>query len=283
VSADEALALAFGRKHPDRVAVIVETSSSEQLADFFERLPPEVSGPIAARATPNALAGAVAAMELDAGAELLAALNPRIAAAIARRLGEKVRRGLLGALSKRARGRIEQLLAYQPDQIASRVDLRAPSVARQASVEHALQVVREGADGALHYVYVVDEAQKLVGVCNMRELMSANPRDPVGDIMVRNPERLVADDPLDSLVVHPGWRKVHALPVVDGQGQFIGVIRYSGFRELEAEMGRSRSVGSEVETTAALAELFSLGASAMMQLGEVAVLGGRDTFKRGGR
>jgi Mg/Co/Ni transporter MgtE len=135
----------------------------------------------------------------------------------------------------------------------------------------------------LHYVYVVDDEQKLVGVCNMRELMCADPRDPVVDVMIRKPDRLVAADPLDSLVVHPGWRKVHALPVVDARGRFVGAIRYSDFRTLEAEMGLTRSSGSVVETTSALAELFSLGASAMIHLGEVAVLGGRDVRKRGAR
>lgn len=281
MTADQALALEFAKRYPARVAVLVETATSEQLAEFFGRLPAEVGAPVAARATPNALAGALAAMDPDPGSRLLGKLNPTTAASIARRMDKNTRAGLLGKLSKRDQNRIERLLAYRPDQIASRVDVRAPSVGQQVTVEHALEVVRQGADGALHYVYVVDEEQKLVGVCNMRELMCATPRDPVSDIMVRDPDRLLADDPLDSLVVHPGWRKVHALPVVDGRGHFVGAIRYSDFRALEAEMGLARSAGSDVETSAALAELFSLGGSAMLHLGEVAVLGGRDTRKRG--
>jgi magnesium transporter len=222
-------------------------------------------------------------MDPGAGSRLLAELNPTVAASMLRRLEPQKRRALLDMLGKRVRLRIERLLEYRPDQIASRVDVRAPSVSETVSVEHALEVVRQGAGGALHYVYVVDDEQKLVGVCNMRELMCADPRDPVVDVMIRKPDRLVAADPLDSLVVHPGWRKVHALPVVDARGRFVGAIRYSDFRTLEAEMGLTRSSGSVVETTSALAELFSLGASAMIHLGEVAVLGGRDVRKRGAR
>ena len=281
MTAYTALALAFARQHPSRVALLVETSTTDQLASFFAQLPAEVAAPIAARTTPNALAAAVVEMEAEVASKLLAELNPRIAAVVARRLDRARRRPLLEQMGKRARTRIERLVAYRPDQIASRIDVRAPTVGEQATVEHALEIVRQGADGALHYVYVLDEEQKLVGVCNMRELMCANPRDPVGDIMVKNPDRLLAEDPLDSLVVHPGWRKVHALPVVDARGQFTGVIRYSDFRALEAELGRARSSGSELETASALAELFSLGASAMLHLGEVAVLGGRDDRKGG--
>jgi len=38
-----------------------------------------------------------------------------------------------------------------------------------------------------------------------------------------------------SIVEHPGWRDVHALPVIDDRELFLGVLRYETLRQLEQE------------------------------------------------
>jgi hypothetical protein len=63
------------------------------------------------------------------------------------------------------------------------------------------------------------------------------------------------------------------MPVVDAAGRFLGVIRYSQLRAIEAELGSAPAPGRGAGTAAALAELFWLGSSAMARLGEAAVLG----------
>ena len=59
---------------------------------------------------------------------------------------------------------------------------------------------------------------------------------------------------------HPGWRRFHALPVVDGRGKLRGVLRYETLRQIEAQFAADRGPGSlavalglmEVYWTAAL-------------------------------
>jgi hypothetical protein len=66
--------------------------------------------------------------------------------------------------------------------------------------------------------------------------------------------------------------KVHALPVVDANGHFLGAIRYSAFRKLEAEAGRAPSGHDPSRTAGALAEIFLLGAAAVARTAESALL-----------
>lgn len=267
------LALAFAQEHPMRVATLVETAPTQALRGFLEQLPYEVAAKVIAAAVPIAGAQALSAMPETSAAAVLERLNPQEAAQVLRRVPDAGRTQLLESLPGSARERIAVLLAYGTYQVGSRCDPLAPAVRKHADVSHALDVVRQAAGGAMQYVYVLDDDNQLVGVASMRELLCAAPAEPVANVMVEHPERLLADDPLQSVLVHPGWRKVHALPVVDERQRFIGAFRYSQFRALEAESGKAQSSGSRKEASSALAELYWLGASAILDLGETAVLG----------
>jgi magnesium transporter len=153
------------------------------------------------------------------------------------------------------------------------MDPRSPTVLEGASIGEAIATVRREPAGALYYVYVIGENFALRGVVNMRELLSADPASSVAAVMTEHPERIVADDPVDVVLRHPAWLKVHALPVVDEHGRFLGAIRYSAFRRLEAEAGRTRSGSDPARTMGALAELFLLGAGAVARTAETALLG----------
>lgn len=267
------LALSFAQEHPRRVATLAETAPTEALSGFLEQLPPEVAANVIAAAVPLAGARALGVMSEEFALALLERLNPQGAAQLLRRSSDERRKQLLERLPRNAREHIGALLVYGVDQVGSRCDPLAPTVRKHADVSHALAVVRQAAEGALQYVYVLDDENQLVGVSSMRELLCAAPQEPVANVMVEHPERLVAEDPLQSVLVHPGWRKVHALPVVDERQRFVGAFRYSQFRALEAESGKAQSSGSRKAASSALAELYWLGASAILDLGETAVLG----------
>lgn len=273
------LALAFAQEHPMRVATLVETAPAEALSRFLEQLPSEVAAKVIAATVPIAGARAVGAMPERSALAVLERLNPQGAVQLLRRVPDANRKQLLEGLSGNARERIAALLAYGTYQIGSRCDPLAPAVRKHADVGHALAVVRQAAEGAMQYVYVLDDENQLVGVCSMRELLCAAPEEPIANVMVERPERLLAEDPLQSVLAHPGWRKVHALPVVDERQRFIGAFRYSQFRALEAESGKLQSSGSRKEASSALAELYWLGASAILDLGETAVLGRHEPRK----
>ena len=62
---------------------------------------------------------------------------------------------------------------------------------------------------------------------------------------------------------HAGWKRSHALPVIDHERRLLGALRYSTFRAIETELGQDASGPDVDQTASALAELCALGASAM--------------------
>jgi Mg/Co/Ni transporter MgtE len=115
----------------------------------------------------------------------------------------------------------------------------------------------------MHYVYAIDAERRLTGVVNMRELMLARPEAPLATVVTRDPELLYAQDPLEVIARHAGWKRNHALPVIDRDRRFLGALRYSTFRAIETELGQAAAGPSADQTASALAELCALGASAM--------------------
>ena len=89
----------------------------------------------------------------------------------------------------------------------------------------------------------------------MRELMLAPPEAPLGTIISRDPEVLFAHDPLPVIARHAGWKRNHALPVVDRDRRFLGALRYSTFRAIESELGQAAAGPDSDQTASALAEL----------------------------
>ncbi len=102
----------------------------------------------------------------------------------------------------------------------------------------------------LVYAYVTDEAEKLVGVVTMRELLFADPADSLDDVMVAEPFYFTAETDSESAMRAVLQRHYPMYPVCDEHGRLLGVVRgYALFErqtyELTAQAGRMVGVGKE--------------------------------------
>jgi magnesium transporter len=142
------------------------------------------------------------------------------------------------------------------------------------TVAAALERVRDRPESARYNLYVIDAEQRLVGTLNLRELLLASPERALRDVMVPRPFHLRADADRAEVLGHPGWREVHALPVVDSARRYLGALRYRTLRELEDELRRRAS--ADATPARALGELLALGAAgALDALGGAALRGER--------
>jgi magnesium transporter len=264
VSAQLALARAYAEGHPTEVARLLESVPDTERAALLVALDEPVAARVLATTTPRFAAEALARLPRDDAARITAALDPRAAAILLARLPAEDTAALLALLPQACRTQLRTLLEYGPSRAGGRVDPRALSVPESLSAAEALSWLLRERHGAINYVYVLDDAQRLTGVLNLRELMSAPGDVRVEAIMVRDPDRLEAEDTLERVARHPGWRRVHALPVVDASGRFLGALRYSAFRAVESELGQAASGPDPARSASALAELYGLSASAFM-------------------
>jgi len=263
VSAQLSLVRAFAAENPEHVARFIERLPSETAAEVLAALSPESAARVLTRTVPLAAAAAVSGLEPTQARAILERIEPAWAAAILLRMEASVRARFMNALSPTHAQQMKTLTEYGPRRAGGRLDARAPALPETTAISEVLEHLRRFPAGVLHYVYSIDAEGRLSGVISMRELMLAAPETVLASIVTREPEALFAEDPLEVVVRHAGWKRSHALPVVSRDRRFLGVLRYSTFRAIETELGQAASGPDADQTASALAELCALGTSAM--------------------
>lgn len=263
MSAEQTLVRAFAAAHPDEVARFIERLSTEEAAEVLSALEVEAAAEVLSRAVPLIAASSLAKLETEAGAQVLEACHPSLAASLLFRMSHGARARLLQAVSPAHAEDLKRMTEYGPRRAGGRLDPRAPALPETLLVTEVFERLRAYPAGVMHYVYAIDDERRLTGVVNMRELMLAAPSAALGTIITRDPEALYAHDPLEVVARHAGWKRNHALPVIDREGHLLGALRYSTFRAIETELGQAASGPDADQTASALAELCAVGASAM--------------------
>jgi magnesium transporter len=263
MSADLLLIRAFAGGHPEEVARFIERLPPEGAAEVLGALELESAAQVLSRTVPLVAAAALSRLEARPGGELLEACHPTLAADMLFRMDRATRARLLDAVSPSLADDLKRMTEFGPRRAGGRLDPRAPALPETLLVAEVFERLRAHPAGVMHYVYAIDAERRLTGVVNMRELMLARPEAPFVTILSREPEFLYAQDPLEVIARHAGWKRNHALPVIDRDRRFLGALRYSTFRAIETELGQAAAGPSADQTASALAELCALGASAM--------------------
>jgi magnesium transporter len=151
----------------------------------------------------------------DDGADLVQAADP------------EEREGLLNLLDDATRREVQALLAYAEDDAGGLMNPRFARLRPDMSVDEAISYLRRQArDRAeyLHYLYVLDGEQHLLGVVSFRDLFAAPPEKTVRDVM--NTELVTAREEMDQEALSRLFAQhdLIAIPVVDPQGRMKGIV-----------------------------------------------------------
>lgn len=100
------------------------------------------------------------------------------------------------------------------------------------------------------YIYVLDPPGHLVGVLQMRDLLSHSPHTRVSEIMLKNVVRVHAEMDQEEAVRYFIKHRFLALPVINNEQKLVGIITADemvDIAELEAEEDIARIVGTGVD------------------------------------
>jgi len=120
----------------------------------------------------------------------------------------------------------KELMRYDTTTAGGRMTTEFASVKEEITIEEALSILRKTAKHLemVYYIYVLDNQDKLVGVLSLKELILANPRDRISQVMHRNPIALPIDMDQEEVAREIARYDFVALPVVDNGGKMKGVI-----------------------------------------------------------
>lgn len=256
------LALELVRVHPAHAAAALDRLPAAEAAAVLEESPAQSAAAVLARMTPHTATDVLEQLGLEAAVAQLEELDQDIAARLARRLAVERRNAVFDGLPSRGRRTLETLLAFPENTAGALMDPEVLALAEDMTAAEALGRIHEVPDQARYNLYIVDREQILVGVINLRELMLAPPDKELGAFMTRNPARLDAKADRPAVISHPGWKRVHSIPVVDERGGYLGAVRYRTLRQLEEEL--LGAAEGDANTAEALGDVFAAGASGLL-------------------
>jgi magnesium transporter len=256
------LAEALRRDHPERAAAVLERAPVVEAARALSTEDAVVAAPVVRSMSPGAAARLLVELDVEIATPLLAALELDEAARLLRALPEGAQRAIVERSPQDTAAALRAVLRFPPGTAGALMDPQVVGLPQDLTAREALAQIREQAQNTRYNVYVVDREQRLVGVLNLRELLLAKPQARLAELMIGEPAHLDARADESTVLDHPGWKEVHALPVVDDAGRYIGAIRYRVLRALqEKHLARPREDSS---TTEALGELFAAGAAGLL-------------------
>ena len=140
---------------------------------------------------------------------------------------ETRRQELYGLLEETTRRHVNALRAYEEDAAGGLMNPQYYRLRPEMTVDEAIAYLRRQIGEpikAAHYAYVLDGAQRLLGVVPFRELIRAAPNRRVSEVMDRGVVALPEDMDQEEVSRRFAQHDLFALPVVDAEGRMKGIV-----------------------------------------------------------
>ena len=208
------------------------------IADLIELLPPE-SAVVAFRVLPRELAAASFA-ELNHQAQeslleelgtersirLVESMDPDDRAAFLDEMPVEVSTKLIARFSPENRRVTQAILGYDADSVGRLMTPDYVRLRKDWTIEHALGHIRKYGRNAetVDWIFIIDDEGKLVDDIHIRQILLADPKATVDDLMDNEFIALFAIDDREEAVRMMGRYDRTALPVVDSLGLLVGIV-----------------------------------------------------------
>lgn len=167
---------------------------------------------------------------------MLELLHPGVAQDVLARFASERRQRILAAASPETRRQWVRNEAYGEGTIGHMMEPPLAVYRPETTIAQTTEYLRDLAKRAfITYVFVVDAAEKLVGVVAMREmLLSEDPQQRLEEIMIRSPFALTPEMPLEEAMKETVTRHYPVYPVSDAAGRLVGLVRGQMLFEAQA-------------------------------------------------
>jgi len=223
-------------------AGLISDLEPAQAANLLEELNNEVAADLLEEIAPDSAASMVAELPLDEAADIVGHLEP------------DVRNSIFDVLDDAAVDEIGAVLRHPADSAGGLMSMEPATLPSGLSAGEAIEALRRLHQHVdhLHYVYVVDAENRLIGVVSFRELVFSRPGTAIDEVMISNPIAVRAEtdrEDLAELIQRYGFV---AMPVVDRLGRLLGAVTVDDVLEAvqhEATEDIAAMVGAGPEET----------------------------------
>ena len=208
-------------------ARLIESMKEAEGAEIIKALPPLMAVQVIKHFQVSYAASLLKNTDDDFLREIAGHLEPQLATSILMHLPGEARERIAKQLSGKLKGQISELLEYPEGSIGRIMTTDFLTFHKDVLAEEAIEKIRSLAKKRfpLSYIYVVDDESHLTGVLNMRDLMIAQPEQPLDAIARKDIFSMHCFVDRQEAASELAKRKFFAAPVVDGENHILGIIK----------------------------------------------------------
>ncbi len=252
------LALSILKSHPDFVASILEQHNSEEVATFLSKIPRSHASPVLQRFMPRYTSRLISSWDVETSVRLLSQLDTSLLAAILRYLDSKHRNRLLKVLPTKISVACKLLLKYSQDMAGAWMTPLVATVPPEYSVKETLEYLK--ATTELVYtdlVFIVDRDRQIKGLIRVADLLRTDTSVLMTSITETEFETIFSRSKLSHVEDEGNWQVYDAIPVINKNGQFLGVLRHVDLqRGLKRLVEKSGDIPKHQQTEMGIGELY---------------------------
>ena len=134
---------------------------------------------------------------------------------------------LLPFLNRATREDVLKLSAYPPETAGGIMSTDFATVRETKTCAEAIEKVRQDAPSKMvYYIYAVDSNMTLKGFFTLKDLILADPNEPVANIIYREFAYAMVDEDQESVAAKVEKYDLVAIPVVNYENQLVGIVHH---------------------------------------------------------
>lgn len=224
---DELVKAQITTLHPADVAELLNALEEPEVKQkIFGFLSPDEASEVLSLVSPLTCEELTQELSSAALGQLIERLDSDDAVDLLGSLPHEQARAVLDAVPEQLSIEIERLLRYPVDTAGGIMQIEHVAVSEDTRIEHAIELIRQHIDEVpnIHNVFIVDAAQRLVGVLPLRKLILARPDDPVAQVMDRQVISVRVEVDQEQVARLFKRYDLVSLPVVDADNRLLGRI-----------------------------------------------------------
>jgi len=212
--------------HPADIADIISQVSHHEGAAFLKNLDVDVAADALSELSTEAQVEIIRGMDTEKASDIIEMMPPDEAADVLGDLPAEKAKEILEHIEKEEAEDIQELLEHEEDTAGGIMTNEFIAYSPGITVGEAIEKFRRDASEieTVYYIYLIDEAERLVGVVSLRELLLSEPGTSLSEIMETKVKTVTPDADEEVAAQITSKYNLVALPVVDSEGVLLGIV-----------------------------------------------------------
>ncbi len=213
------------RVHPADIALLLDELEMETAVIVFELLPIEIASEVLDETGGQIRQELVEKVDDERLADLLDELPMDDAAEFLEDLPDEISDRLIGLMEPEEAAEVQELLGYEEETAGRLMTRDVVALRRQWTISETFDYLRSLEDAeTLHYLYVVDRDNKLIGVVPLRTLILSQPDQTIEALMNRDVASVPVTADQEELAEFASRYDFFVVPVVSENNELLGVV-----------------------------------------------------------